>query len=81
MRWCIEQLHRELKQLTGIERCQCRKQRAQRNHFAYCYHAWFSLNNGSDSFCFRLRQAGWWNSLKIQHFEQRPYSGIGLSLI
>lgn len=43
MRWCIEQLHRELKQLTGIERCQCRKQRAQRNHFACCYHAWFSL--------------------------------------
>jgi len=32
VRWFIEQLHRELKQLTGIERCQCRKQRAQRNH-------------------------------------------------
>lgn len=43
VRWCIEQLHRELKQLTGIERCQCRKQRAQRNHFACCYQAWFSL--------------------------------------
>ena len=43
VRWLIEQLHRELKQLTGIERCQCRKQRAQRNHFACCYHAWFSL--------------------------------------
>ena len=43
VRWFIEQLHRELKQLTGIERCQCRKQRAQRHHFACCYHAWFSL--------------------------------------
>jgi hypothetical protein len=43
VRWFVEQLHRELKQLTGIERCQCRKQRAQRNHFACCYHAWFSL--------------------------------------
>ena len=43
VRWFIEQLHRELKQLTGIERCQCRKQRAQRNHLACCYHAWFSL--------------------------------------
>ncbi|HJW31162.1 MAG TPA: transposase [Saprospiraceae bacterium] len=42
-RWVIEQLHRELKQLTGTERCQCRKQRAQRNHFSCCYHAWFSL--------------------------------------
>lgn len=43
VRWFIEQLHRELKQLTGIERCQCRKERAQRNHFACCYHAWYSL--------------------------------------
>ena len=43
VRWFIEQLHRELKQLTGIERCQCRKQRAQRHHFACGYHAWFSL--------------------------------------
>ena len=43
VRWVIEQLHRELKQLTGIERCQCRKQRAQRNHFACCYQAWLSL--------------------------------------
>lgn len=42
-RWVIEQLHRELKQLTGIEKCQCRKQRAQRNHLLCCYHAWFSL--------------------------------------
>lgn len=43
VRWAIERLHRELKQLTGIEKCQCRKQRAQRNHLACCYHAWFSL--------------------------------------
>jgi hypothetical protein len=43
VRWAIEQLHRELKQLTGIEKCQCRKQRAQRNHIACCYQAWFSL--------------------------------------
>ena len=42
-RWVIEQLHRELKQLTGIEKCQCRKQRAQRNHMVCCYQAWFSL--------------------------------------
>jgi len=41
--WFIEQRHRELKQLTGIERCPCRKPRAQRHHFACCYHAWFLL--------------------------------------
>ena len=40
----IEQLHRELKQLTGIEKCQCRKQRA---HIACCYQAWFSLKVGA----------------------------------
>lgn len=43
MRWQVEQLHRELKQLTGTEACQCRKARAQRTHIASCYHAWLSL--------------------------------------
>jgi hypothetical protein len=43
MRWQIEELHRELKQLTGTEKCQCRKGRSQRNHIACCYHAWLSL--------------------------------------
>ena len=42
-RWQVEQLHRELKQLTGIEKCQCRKQRSQRNHIACCYQAWLAL--------------------------------------
>jgi hypothetical protein len=32
VRWNIEQAHRELKQTTGIERCQCRNERMQRNH-------------------------------------------------
>jgi hypothetical protein len=43
VRWQIEQLHRELKQLTGSEKCECRKARSQRNHLACCYHAWLSL--------------------------------------
>ncbi|MDE0426155.1 MAG: transposase [Candidatus Poribacteria bacterium] len=34
LRWKIEQLHRELKQTTGIGKC--RKHRAQRNHIACC---------------------------------------------
>jgi len=29
VRWNIEQAHRELKQTTGIERCQCRNERMQ----------------------------------------------------
>lgn len=39
----IEEFHRSFKQLTGSEKCQCRKAKAQRNHFACCYHAWVSL--------------------------------------
>ncbi len=34
VRWKIEEFHREAKQLTGIERCQCRTGRIQRNHIA-----------------------------------------------
>jgi len=43
VRWEVEEFHRELKQLTGSEKCQCRKSRSQRNHLACCYHAWLSL--------------------------------------
>ena len=43
IRWKIEEMHRELKQLTGIEKCQSRKQRSQRNHISYAYQAWFAL--------------------------------------
>ncbi len=43
VRWQIEQLHRELKQLTGSEKCECRKARSQRTHVACCYLAWLSL--------------------------------------
>jgi len=43
VRWQVEELHRGLKQLTGSEKCQCRKARSQRNHVACCYQAWVSL--------------------------------------
>lgn len=43
LRWKIEQLHRELKQLTGIEKCQCRKARIQRNHIACAVLVWIHL--------------------------------------
>jgi DDE superfamily endonuclease len=39
-RWKIEQLHREGKQLTGLERCQCRKARIQRNHVGCALLVW-----------------------------------------
>lgn len=43
VRWKIEQLHREGKQLTGLERCQCRKARIQRNHIACAFLVWTRL--------------------------------------
>lgn len=33
-RWKIEEFYREIKQVTGIEKCQCRIERIQRNHIA-----------------------------------------------
>lgn len=42
-RWKIEQFHRELKQLTGVEKCQCRKARIQRNHIACAVLVWNRL--------------------------------------
>lgn len=43
IRWKIEQLHREAKQLTGLEACQCRKARIQRNHIACALLVWLRL--------------------------------------
>jgi hypothetical protein len=45
VRWKIEQVHRELKQLTGLERCQCRKARIQRNHIHCALLVWSRLND------------------------------------
>lgn len=42
-RWKIEQLHREAKQVTGLEGCQCRKARIQRNHVACALLVWVRL--------------------------------------
>lgn len=39
-RWSIEIYHRELKQTCGIERCQARTGRAQRNHIFMAIMAW-----------------------------------------
>ncbi|GCL39106.1 hypothetical protein SR1949_42280 [Sphaerospermopsis reniformis] len=45
IRWKIEEFHREIKQLTGIESCQCRKGRLQRNHIACAMLVWLRLKN------------------------------------
>jgi hypothetical protein len=43
LRWKIEQFHRETKQTTGIEGCQCRLARIQRNHIGCAILLWVRL--------------------------------------
>ncbi len=45
VRWKIEEFHREIKQLTGIESCQCRKARIQRNHINCALLVWTRLKD------------------------------------
>ena len=45
MRWKVEELHRELKQSTGVHSCQCPKQRIQRNHIVCTLLVWARLKN------------------------------------
>lgn len=40
VRWKSSQVHRAAKQVTGLERCQCRKARIQRNHIACALLVW-----------------------------------------
>jgi hypothetical protein len=42
-RWKIEQFHREAKQVTGLEACQCRKARIVRNHITCAMLVWVRL--------------------------------------
>lgn len=43
-RWKVEQYHREVKQLTGIAKCQARNTRAQRKHIVTAILAWIVLH-------------------------------------
>lgn len=45
IRWKIEEFHREIKQLTGIESCQCRKRIIQQNHIGCAMLVWARLKN------------------------------------
>lgn len=40
IRWTVEQFHREDKQITGLECCQCRLARSQPNHIALAALTW-----------------------------------------
>ena len=45
LRFQIEEVHREAKQVTGLESCQCRLARIQRNHIACCFLVWYRLKD------------------------------------
>jgi hypothetical protein len=60
VRWKIEEFHREAKQLTGIEACQCRASRIQRNHIACALLVWSrlkSLANQSGQTIYRIKRS------------------------
>lgn len=75
IRWKIEEFHREIKQLTGIEKCQCRKNRIQRNHIACSMLVWIKLKqvaNNTKKTVYQIKQ----NLLKeflIQQFKNPNY--------
>jgi len=81
VRWKIEQFHREIKQLTGSEKCQCRKAQSQRNHLACCYQAWISLKVKAKEFKITLYEARnnlFYNYLKAELDNPKipAYSGV-----
>ena len=58
VRWKIEQFHRESKQVTGLEGCQCRLSRALRNHIACSFLVWVHLKrlaNNLNTNMYRLK--------------------------
>lgn len=48
-RWKVEEFHREIKQNAGIERCECRRARPQRNHVACAMMAWVLLKRAANA--------------------------------
>jgi hypothetical protein len=52
--WAIEHYHRGIKQCTGVERCQCRSARAQRNHIGLALRAFLRF----EAHCF-ARGVSW----------------------
>ncbi len=47
IRWRIEEFHRELKGVTGIQNCQARLGRSQRNHICVAFQAWLVLKQAA----------------------------------
>lgn len=59
MRWSIEVYHRELKQTCGVERCQSRTGRAQRNHIGFSVLSWIRQAKRRSASQLSLYQQQW----------------------
>ena len=58
-RWSIEVFHRELKQTCGLQNCQSRAGRAQRNHVGFSVLGWIEQANVRRKFNLSFYQAKW----------------------
>lgn len=75
VRWKIEQLHREEKQLTGIEKCQARKNRSQRNHIVCAALVWLFMSSAAHKehiTIYQYKNNLWKNYLTTQLKNQIP---------
>ena len=66
-RWKIEQWHREGKQITGLERCQCRKARMQRNPIGCALLVWVRFKELAANSCRTVYQLKYGLLLPIRH--------------
>lgn len=67
--WMIEVYHRSLKQTCGVERCQARSARAQRNHIGFSIRAFVRL----ERFFFRTGVSEWEAKARIVREAVRAY--------
>ena len=78
VRWQVEEFHRSFKQLTGSEKCQCRKANAQRNHLTCCYLAWVTLRQHARQLGQTLYQAHAqpWAAFLRQQLQNPPFQAL-----
>lgn len=78
--WGIEEYHREVKQYCGIERCQARSARAQKNHIGFSIRAFLRLASVSyvtGKSCFELKYGIIRDA--VRNYLANPYLTLTLS--
>lgn len=75
-RWEIEVFHRELKQTCGLEQCQARTSRSQRNHIVLSVLTWIKQAAQLKQYNISFYQQQW-NTIKDAIAQQMKYELIG----